>query len=62
MSFEIASRGLWRHAKDRLNPNLGAVELALRLSPHVAILDLALPEMNGLEALRVASRKRGGES
>jgi DNA-binding NarL/FixJ family response regulator len=35
-----------------------AVELALRLSPHVAILDLALPEMNGLEALRRIKRVR----
>jgi DNA-binding NarL/FixJ family response regulator len=35
-----------------------AIELALRLAPHVAILDLALPEMNGLEALRRIKRVR----
>ena len=29
-----------------------AIELALRLSPHVAVLDLAMPEINGLEATR----------
>jgi DNA-binding NarL/FixJ family response regulator len=29
-----------------------AVELALRLAPHVAILDIGLPETNGLETLR----------
>lgn len=29
-----------------------AVELALKLSPHVVVLDLAMPELNGLEATR----------
>ena len=29
-----------------------AVEIALRLSPDIAVLDLAIPEMNGLEATR----------
>jgi DNA-binding NarL/FixJ family response regulator len=29
-----------------------AVELARRLRPHVVVLDLAMPEMNGLEATR----------
>jgi DNA-binding NarL/FixJ family response regulator len=35
-----------------------AVELTLRVSPHVAILDLALPEMNGLEAVRRIKKMR----
>jgi DNA-binding NarL/FixJ family response regulator len=29
-----------------------AVELALKLCPHVVVLDLAMPELNGLEATR----------
>lgn len=29
-----------------------AVELALKMAPHVAVLDLAMPEINGLEATR----------
>jgi len=29
-----------------------AVELALKLKPDIAILDLAMPEMNGIEATR----------
>ena len=29
-----------------------AVELALRLCPHIVILDIAMPELNGLEATR----------
>ena len=33
-----------------------AVELAVRLSPNVVVLDLALPEMNGLEVTRKIRR------
>ena len=29
-----------------------AIELARRLNPHVAVLDLAMPELNGLDAIR----------
>ena len=31
---------------------LGAVEMALKLKPDIAVMDLSMPEMNGLEATR----------
>lgn len=35
-----------------------AVELASRLDPHLVLMDLALPELNGIEATRRLARER----
>lgn len=57
---DIVRRGLrelieehdgWRVQAEASNGR-EAVELAARLRPHVAILDLSMPELNGLEATR----------
>jgi DNA-binding NarL/FixJ family response regulator len=47
----------WRVCASAVN-GAEAVELAVRLSPQVAVIELALPGLNGLEAIRRIKRLR----
>jgi DNA-binding NarL/FixJ family response regulator len=47
----LEERGGWTVCGEAANGR-EAVELAAKLRPHVAVLDLSMPELNGLEATR----------
>ena len=55
----IESRADWTVCGEAANGK-AAVEKAKELKPHIVVLDVSMPEMNGLDAAPLIRRRRQG--